>query len=176
MLFGEQIGGIVLPSNVIDDTFFELDDLSYRTLADVQILHSLVKDTFGPIDGTLVVAQHLSGFGHFGKIKVGHNMTKMLNGLGPFICRLDFRFSDGTGNARFLRGSPSDGSTRANETVAEHGTTFINVHFTAWNVLMTCFALGWVGGVLWTPIRIGKFFQPRRVKMFGFLGPSNEGM
>ena len=95
LLLGEQIGEIFFPSNVIDNTIIKLHGLLYRTLVDVQILHGLVEDTCGPIHCNLVVAQHLCGFGHFWKIEVGHHMSKMLNGLGTLIGRLDLRFCDG---------------------------------------------------------------------------------
>ena len=95
LLLGEKIGGIVFPSNVIDNAINKFHGLLYRTLAYVQILHGLVEDTFGPIHCTLVVAQHLCGFGHFWKIEVGHHMSKMLNGLGTLIGRLDLRLCDG---------------------------------------------------------------------------------
>jgi hypothetical protein len=95
LLLGEQIGGIIFPSNVIDNAIIEFYGLSYRTLVDVQIIHGLIEVNFGPIHCTLVVAQHLCGFGHFWKIEVGHSMSKILNGLGTLIGRLDLRLCDG---------------------------------------------------------------------------------
>ena len=115
LLLGEQIGRIVFPSNVIDNTIIKLHGLLYRTLVDVQIIHGLVEDTFGPIHFTFVVAQHLCWFGNFWKIEVGHDMSKMLNCIGSLIGRLDLRFCYGMGNARFFRSCPSDRTTILNE-------------------------------------------------------------
>jgi hypothetical protein len=50
------------------------------------------------------------------------------------------------------------------------------VYFTSRNVLVAGFALGWICGVLGSPIIIHKFLQTGRVEMLGFLGPGDEGI